>query len=72
MLDSLEVVCAGQARFEYPATFVLFSKCSSTAELRFPDALRDPLTPHQSFSQLHPHGLLYTTIHLDICPRPSS
>src|SRR5215216_5169283 len=24
-------------------------KCSSTAQLRFPDALRDPLTPHQSF-----------------------
>jgi hypothetical protein len=25
MLDSPEGVCAGQARFEYPATFVLFS-----------------------------------------------
>ena len=25
MLDSPEDVCAGQARFEYPATFVLFS-----------------------------------------------
>jgi hypothetical protein len=24
-------------------------KCSSTAQLRFPDAPRDPLTPHQSF-----------------------
>jgi hypothetical protein len=24
-------------------------KCSSTAQLRFPDATRDPLTPHQSF-----------------------
>ena len=26
MLDSPEGVCAGQARFEYPATSVLFSK----------------------------------------------
>src|SRR5918996_1207394 len=25
MLDALDGVCAGQARFEYPATFVLFS-----------------------------------------------
>ena len=29
MLDSPERVCAGQAWFEYPATFVLFSKTSS-------------------------------------------
>jgi hypothetical protein len=28
MLDSPERGCAGQAWFEYPATFVLFSKCS--------------------------------------------
>ena len=28
MLDSPERVCAGQAWFEYPATFVLLSKCS--------------------------------------------
>jgi hypothetical protein len=27
MLDSPERVCAGQAWFEYPATFVLFSNC---------------------------------------------
>jgi hypothetical protein len=26
VLDSPEGVCGGQARFEYPATFVLFSK----------------------------------------------
>jgi hypothetical protein len=37
-------------------------KCSSTAQLRFPDAPRDPLTPHQSFPISAPHGLLYTTI----------
>jgi hypothetical protein len=37
-------------------------KCSSTAQLRFPDAPRDPLTPHQSFPSSAPHGLLYTTI----------
>jgi hypothetical protein len=28
MLDSPERVCAGQAWFEYPATFVLFSKAT--------------------------------------------
>jgi hypothetical protein len=28
MLDSPDGVCAGQARFEYPATSVLFSMCS--------------------------------------------
>jgi hypothetical protein len=27
MLDSPEGVCPGQARFEYPATSVLFSNC---------------------------------------------
>jgi hypothetical protein len=30
MLDSAEDVCAGQARFEYPATSVLFSSCLLT------------------------------------------
>jgi hypothetical protein len=33
MLDSPEGVCAGQARFEYPATFVLFGKCSLDVQL---------------------------------------
>ena len=31
MLDSPEGVCPGQARFEYPATSVLFSKRSDSA-----------------------------------------
>jgi hypothetical protein len=30
MLDSPEGVCPGQARFEYPATSVLFSNCESS------------------------------------------
>jgi hypothetical protein len=32
MLDSPEGVCPGQARFEYPATFVLFSNCPYSAQ----------------------------------------
>jgi hypothetical protein len=53
MLDSPEDICAGQARFEYPATFVLFSKCS-------PDALQAPLMPCRSFTTpaaRHPSSL---------------
>ena len=33
MLDSSEGVCPGQARFEYPATSVLFSMCSHRVQL---------------------------------------
>jgi hypothetical protein len=33
MLDSPKGVCAGQARFEYPATFVLFSNCLTSGVL---------------------------------------
>jgi hypothetical protein len=32
-------------------------KCSSTVQLCFPDAPRDPLTPHQSFPRLRPSRL---------------
>ena len=51
MLDSPEDVCAGQARFEYPATSVLFSK-SARRPLSRPAAQRrkEPSTrslPHQ-------------------------
>jgi hypothetical protein len=33
MLDSSEGICAGQSGFEYPATFVPFSKCSLGVQL---------------------------------------
>ena len=33
MLDSPEGVCAGQTRFEYPATFVLFSNLLTSCVL---------------------------------------
>jgi hypothetical protein len=51
MLDSREGVCTGQARFEYPATSALFSKCS----LRMP---RSPPLPRASGNQEQDIGRL--------------
>jgi hypothetical protein len=57
MLDPPERGCAGQAWFEYPATFVLFSKCSLGVQLsaqfvrpHFPSCWRTIQRP--AFSQL--------------------
>jgi hypothetical protein len=36
MLDSPDSVCAGQVGFEYPATFVLFSKLNAIFAVAFP------------------------------------
>ena len=69
MLDSPERVSAGQARFKYPATFVLFSKATVQGKpILLPSSGRDavistrpelaaspPLVPHEQ-PQPGPHA----------------
>jgi site-specific recombinase XerD len=48
ILNSPKGVCAGQVRFEYPATFVLFSNCATSAAM-------DPAAPNPLLRSFERH-----------------